>query len=133
MFRFANPEYLYGLYLLPLIIAAFWYLTRNKYRLLDRFADKNLQPILLPTYSKLKEVTRFGIVVLAIVCLIFAAADPQVGTKIENVKETGIDIYIVLDVSLSMQAQDIKPSRLDKAKLEISNLIRRGSGETGSG
>lgn len=129
MFRFANPEYLYGLYLLPLIIAAFWYLTRNKYRLLDKFADKKMQSVLLPVYSKIKEITRFGIVVLALVCLIFAAADPQVGTKIENVKETGIDIYILLDVSLSMQAQDIKPSRLDKAKMEISNLIQRLRGD----
>ncbi|HUI31383.1 MAG TPA: VWA domain-containing protein [Candidatus Acidoferrales bacterium] len=129
MFRFANPEYLYGLYSLPLIIFAFWYLTRNKYRLLDKFADKKLQPILLPVFSKVKEITRFGLIILAIAFLILAAADPQVGTKIENVKETGIDIYILLDVSLSMQAQDIKPSRLEKAKLEISNLIQKLEGD----
>jgi Ca-activated chloride channel family protein len=52
-----------------------------------------------------------------------------VGTKVENVKQTGIDIYIILDVSLSMQAQDIKPSRLEKAKLEISNLIAKLGGD----
>jgi Ca-activated chloride channel family protein len=129
MFRFANPEYLCGLYFLPLIVLAFWYLTRSKYRLLDKFANKKLQPILLPAYSKVKEITRFGIIILAIMSLIFAAADPQVGTKIENVKETGIDIYILLDVSLSMQAQDIKPSRLEKAKLEVSNLFQKLSGD----
>jgi len=129
MFRFANPEYLYGLYLLPLIIFAFWYATRTKHQLLNKFADKKLQPILLPAYSKLKGITRFGVILLAIVFLLVAAADPQIGTKIENVKETGIDIYILLDVSLSMQAQDIKPSRLEKAKLEISNLIQKLSGD----
>jgi Ca-activated chloride channel family protein len=129
MFRFANPEYLYGLYFLPLIIAVFWYVTRSKYKLLDRFAGKKMQTVLLPAYSKVKEITRFGIVMLALVCLIIAAADPQIGTKIENVKETGIDIYILLDVSLSMQAQDIKPSRLEKAKLEISNLIQELRGD----
>jgi len=129
MFRFANPEYLYTLYLIPLIVAAYWYTMRNKFRAMDKFADRKLQEIIVPWYSKLKEISRFGIIVLALVSLIFAAADPQVGMKIENVKETGIDIYILLDVSLSMQAQDIRPSRLDKAKLEISNLIRRLKGD----
>jgi Ca-activated chloride channel family protein len=129
MFRFADPEYLYGLYFLPVFIFAFWYLMRNKHKLLNKFADKKLQPVLLPTYSKAKEISRFGTIILAIVFLLFAAADPQIGTKIENVKETGIDIYILLDVSLSMQAQDIKPSRLEKAKLEISNLIQKLSGD----
>lgn len=129
MFRFAEPEYLYGLYFLPLLIFAFWYMMRIKHGLLNKFADEKLQPVLLPAYSKAKEISRFGIIILAVVFLIFAAADPQIGTKIENIKETGIDIYILLDVSLSMQAQDIKPSRLEKAKLEISNLIQKLSGD----
>ena len=129
MFRFANPEYLYGLYVLPALIIAYWYITRNKFRLLDQFANRKLHHILLPAYSKVKEVFRFGVILLSITFLLLAAADPQVGTKIENVKETGIDIYILLDVSLSMQAQDIKPSRLEKAKLEISNLIHRLAGD----
>ncbi len=129
MFRFAEPEYLYGLYFLPLLIFAFWYMMRIKHGLLNKFADEKLQPVLLPAYSKAKEISRFGIITLAVVFLIFAAADPQIGTKIENIKETGIDIYILLDVSLSMQAQDIKPSRLEKAKLEISNLIQKLSGD----
>ncbi len=129
MFRFANPEYLYGLYAVPFLILAFWFWMRNKNRLIDRFAEKKLQSVLLPTYSKGKSVIRFGIIVFSIIFLLVAAADPQVGTKIENVKMSGIDIYILLDVSLSMQAQDIQPSRLDKAKLEISNLIQKLRGD----
>jgi Ca-activated chloride channel family protein len=129
MFRFANPEYLYSLYLLPVLIAVFWLLMRNKSRLLDKFASRKIQPVLLPAYSRMKEITRFGMILLVIAFLVIAAADPQVGTKIENVKQTGIDIYILLDVSLSMQAQDIKPSRLEKAKFEISNLIQKLQGD----
>lgn len=129
MFRFAHAEYLNGLYFIPVLIAAFWYLMRNKSKLLDKFAVKKLQSVLLPTYSKGKSILRFGVILLAIIFLLIAAADPQVGTKIENVKQTGIDIYIILDVSLSMQAQDIKPSRLEKAKLEISNLIQQLKGD----
>jgi Ca-activated chloride channel family protein len=129
MFRFANPEYLYGLYFLPVFVLAFWFLMRNKFRLLDKFADEKIHPVLLPAYSRAKEITRFGLVLLAIAFLLIAVADPQVGTKIENVKQTGIDIYVVLDVSLSMQAQDIKPSRLEKAKFEISNLVQKLGGD----
>ena len=90
---------------------------------------RNLDQYLCLSYSKGKSIIRFGIIILAIIFLLIAAADPQVGTKVENVKQTGIDIYIILDVSLSMEAQDIKPSRLEKAKLEISNLIQKLRGD----
>ena len=129
MFRFAHPDYLYGLYLVPVLFLASWYIIRNKNKLLNSFSEKKMQDVLLPTYSKVKEIMKSGIIIFSIALLLLAAADPQVGTKIENVKETGIDIYIILDVSLSMQAQDIKPSRLEKAKLEISNLINELHGD----
>jgi Ca-activated chloride channel family protein len=61
--------------------------------------------------------------------LIIAVANPQVGTKMEEVKQTGIDVFILLDVSLSMQAEDIKPNRLEKAKFQISNLIDKLRGD----
>ncbi len=129
MFRFAHPEYLYGLYSIPVLILAFWYFARRRNRMLDRFAGKTLQPVLLPTYSRGKGVLRSGIWITALALLLVAASDPQIGTKLETVKQTGIDIYILLDVSLSMQAQDIQPSRLEKAKLEISNLIQKLHGD----
>ncbi len=97
--------------------------------MLERFAGKKLQNVLLPTYSRAKAILRSGIWIFAVACLLVAAADPQVGTKLETVKQTGIDIYILLDVSLSMQAQDIQPSRLGKAKMEISNLINELHGD----
>ena len=61
--------------------------------------------------------------------LVVALANPQVGTRMEEVKQEGVDIFIALDVSLSMKAEDIKPSRLEKAKLEIRNLIERLGGD----
>jgi Ca-activated chloride channel family protein len=129
MIRFAHPEFLYGLYFIPVLVLAFWYFARRRNRMLDKFAGKTLQGVLLPTYSKGKAVLKSGIWIFAVACLLIAASDPQIGTRLETVKETGIDIYILLDVSLSMQAQDIQPSRLDKAKLEISNLIQRLHGD----
>jgi len=129
MFRFANPQYLNFLYLLPVLILLFWYLGRNRKKLLQQFADKELHKTLFPTYSNLKRWTKFIVILLALTCLIFAAANPQVGTKLTEVKQTGIDVFILLDVSNSMMAEDIKPSRLDKAKYQISNLINKLRGD----
>ena len=129
MFRFANPEYLNLLYLLPVMIALFWYLGRNMRKLLQIFANKELHKTLFPTDSNLKRWTKFALILLALTCLVFAAANPQVGTKMQEVKQTGIDVFILLDISNSMMAEDIKPNRLEKAKYQISNLINKLRGD----
>jgi Ca-activated chloride channel homolog len=129
MFRFANPEYLNLLYLLPLLVVLFWYLGKNRKKLLQIFADKELHKTLFPTDSNLKRWTKFAVILLALTCLVFAAANPQVGTKMQEVKQTGIDVFILLDVSNSMMAEDIKPNRLEKAKYQISNLINKLRGD----
>jgi Ca-activated chloride channel family protein len=129
MFRFAHPEYLNALYLIPVLILAFWLLNRNKIKLLAYFADRELHKVLFPSNSNVKSWMKFIVILLAISCLIFAAANPQVGTKLQEVKQTGIDVFILLDVSNSMMAEDIKPSRLEKAKYQISNLINKLRGD----
>jgi len=129
MFRFANPEYLNVLYLIPVLIFLFWYLGRGRKKVLQDFADKELHQTLFPTDSNLKRWVKFVVILLALTCLVFAAANPQVGTKLQEVKQTGIDVFILLDVSNSMMAEDIKPSRLEKAKYQISNLINKLRGD----
>jgi len=129
MFRFSNPEYLNLLYILPVLIALFWYFSMNRKKLLQNFADRELHKTLFPTDSNLKRWTKFVLVLLALICLVFAAANPQVGTKMQEVKQTGIDVFILLDVSNSMMAEDIKPNRLEKAKYQISNLINKLRGD----
>jgi Ca-activated chloride channel family protein len=96
---------------------------------LNNFASAALQKVLLPMRSVFKSAYKFTIVVLALILIIFALANPQVGSKIEEVKQVGIDVYILLDVSLSMTAEDIKPSRLEKAKHQIAKLIQRLRGD----
>jgi len=129
MLRFAHSEYLYALYLIPVIIALLWYSTKNQDKLLGKFANVKLHKILFPLRSRLKTFLKNGIIVLALTFLIIALANPQIGSKIEEVKQVGIDVYILLDVSLSMKAEDIKPSRLDKAKHDISTLIQKLKGD----
>ncbi len=96
---------------------------------IDLFASSKLQKVLLPLRSGFKSIYKFGIIILSMALVIVALANPQIGSKIEEVKQVGIDVYILLDVSLSMTAEDIKPSRLDKAKHQISKLIQRLRGD----
>lgn len=130
MLRFANPEYLNALYLLiPLMVLLYWVTQRLQERQLKSFASEKLQKVLTPLRSKGKGFVKFGMLSLAAVLLVIALANPQIGTKIEEVKQVGIDVFIILDVSLSMQAEDIKPSRLAKAKYDINKLIRKLRGD----
>ena len=129
MSRFAHPEYLNLLYLLPLLAAVFLYLGMNRKKILQNFADIELHKTLFPADSNIKRWTKFALILLALTCLVFAAANPQVGTKMQEVKQTGIDVFILLDVSNSMMAEDIKPNRLEKAKYQISNLINKLRGD----
>ena len=129
MFRFEHSEYLYGLYLLPVFALLFFYLWYRRRKLLENFADKKLHHILFSSHSNAKSVIKMVIFLVAFELLILAAANPQIGTKMEEVKQTGIDVMICLDVSLSMQAEDIKPNRLDKAKYQISTLIKKLRGD----
>jgi Ca-activated chloride channel family protein len=69
------------------------------------------------------------VILLALASLVVGLANPQIGTRLEEVKQEGVDLFIALDVSLSMKAEDIKPNRLEKAKLEIRSLLGRLAGD----
>jgi len=96
---------------------------------LEKFANTKLHHILFPNKSRIKIFIKSGLIILSIVLLVLSLANPQIGSKIEEVKQVGIDVFILLDVSLSMKAEDIKPSRLEKAKHEISKLIHKLHGD----
>jgi len=129
MFRFGNPEYLIALWLIPILIFLFILFNRNRKRLLEKFADKELHKSIIYSFSGIKSKIKFGLILTALGLIILAFSNPQVGTKMTEVKQTGIDVYILLDVSRSMAAEDIKPNRLEKAKYQISNLIQKLRGD----
>jgi len=129
MFRFAHPEYLHLLYLLPALVVLYFFYLKNKKSLLKKFADVRIHHILFGVKSFYKESLKFSFIVLAIAMLILSLARPQIGNRVEEVKQIGIDVYILLDVSASMKAEDLKPSRLEKAKNEIAMLIRKLQGD----
>jgi Ca-activated chloride channel family protein len=129
MLRFGHPLYLYGLFIIPFLVLVYWFILNSRKRKLNAFAEKQMQTVLISSYSNLKRNLKFGLFLGALTFFLLGAAAPQVGMRMEEVKQTGIDVYILLDVSLSMQAQDIKPNRLEQAKYQISNLINRLRGD----
>ncbi len=120
---------LHGLWGVLVLILFFIYVFRNKEALLQRFGQLELLKKMMPGYSRGRAIWKSVLFILAYVFLVIAAADPQLGTKLEEVKREGVDIMVALDVSLSMKAEDIAPNRLAKAKHEISRLIDRLQGD----
>ena len=129
MLRFEHPEYLWFLLLVPALGVGFFFLNILQRKQLRRFVGEVLLPQLAPEASLAMRIIKQTLVSLAIACLILAVANPQVGTRLEEVKREGIDLFVVLDVSLSMKSEDIRPSRLEKAKLDVSDLLRKLSGD----
>lgn len=129
MIRFAHPEYFYLLFSLPVIIVFYLYYRSWKKNALQRFGSHEVIQQLMPNKSNSKGFIKLFILVVGTAFLIFGIIDPQIGSKLENVKREGIDLYLVLDVSNSMLAEDIKPNRLERAKLAISNLIDKLEGD----
>ena len=129
MIRFAHSDYLYLLWLIPLLVFLYLFTQNKQNKLLEKFAGTKLHDVLFPLRSKLKSPVKFALTLFAMFLIIVSIANPQIGTKIEDVKQIGIDVYILLDVSRSMAAEDIKPSRLEKAKFEISNLMQKLQGD----
>lgn len=129
MFRWAHPTYLSYLWLPLLLVALFIYLNFLKKRKIEKFANKELLGTLIPNWSFKKTIAKQILFVISIVLVFISLAAPQIGSKFEDVKQTGIDVYILLDVSLSMKAGDVPPTRLENAKLQIENLISNLKGD----
>ncbi len=123
MLRFQNIFFLHLLWMIPLLILFFFFVFRWKKNALKRFGNLALIQKLTASTSRKRQILKITLVLLAIIFMIFSIARPQIGTKLEEVKREGVDILIALDVSQSMLAEDVKPSRLEKAKHEVSSLI----------
>ena len=123
MFRFADPIYLYLLVLIP-VLALIRFLTyRNQKKRLRKFGDPKLLHELMPDVSRFRPVVKFWILLGALSLLIVMLARPQLGTKISNEQRVGIETIIAMDISNSMLAEDIVPSRLQRSKMMVENLV----------
>lgn len=129
MIRFANTEYFYALLLVLVFVLLFGLYNNWKKRAKKRFGDAQTLKHLMPNVSDGKPLVKFILVLIAFVFLVIGLVDPQVGSKLEKVKREGIDLMLVLDVSNSMLAEDIRPNRLERSKMAISSLIDKLQGD----
>ena len=123
MFRFANPDFLYLFFLLPVLVAVFLYYNHRRRQNIRKYGDPALLQELMPTVSKYRPDVKFWLTFSALALTIFMLARPQFGSKMETVKRSGVEAVIALDISNSMLAEDVTPSRLEKAKKLISRLV----------
>lgn len=121
--KFASPEYLYLLILLPVILAVYIYSNYRRNRNLRLYGDVQLLKSLMPDVSVYRPGVKFWLSFAALALIVVALARPQFGSKKETITRQGIEAVIALDISNSMMAQDIAPNRLEKAKKIISRLI----------
>lgn len=121
--RFLHAGILNFIWLVFPLSAFLFYSIKKRRDILARFADVSAVSRLVKGISTQRVVLKYALAVLAFVFIVVALARPQLGTKEEYIVRQGLDIFVCLDVSKSMLAQDIKPNRLIKAKHEIEKLI----------
>ena len=129
MFRFEETDWLYVLGAIPFLIAAFLLALRWRKKLLERFGDYTTVLRLVPDMSRFKHTFKFVLLMVGLTLLIIAMANPQWSSKREKVTRKSIDLYLALDISRSMLAMDITPSRLERATRFAQTLVENFKGE----
>ena len=127
--KFENPMLLHLLWGVLVLLFFFITVIRYKKKLMQRFGNPEILEKLVGNFSPGLRNLKIFLILCAYVSLVIALANPQIGTKTEEVKREGIDIMVALDVSSSMLAEDIKPNRLEKAKHAVSKLIELLQGD----
>lgn len=125
MFRFAHPELLYLLLVIPLLIVFYIVMVNKKKKAIAEFGNPELLKPLMPLVSFKRGAWKFVMILIALMFVIIGVAGPQFGSKLQQIKKQGVELIVVLDVSNSMLAQDIKPNRLEKAKMAISRMVEK--------
>jgi Ca-activated chloride channel family protein len=123
MIEFGHPLWLWGIVAAPLVAFASVVGGRLRRRALTSFVSPSLQGTLAPGYSWRRHLAKGLLRGLAVAALFTALAAPRFGSQLVKVERQGIDLVIALDTSLSMLAEDVRPSRLERAKQEIVDVL----------
>ena len=123
MFRFAVPEYLYLLIVVPLLAVVFVLAVRSRRKRLERFGNPATVTALMPDASPSRVRNKTVMFMLVVALLAFALARPQLGSKLKEVEREGVEIMLAVDVSNSMLASDFEPSRLERTKYAVEKVL----------
>lgn len=123
MFRFESPAYLWLLWSIPVLAIIRFVCYKLRRKKLLRFGEMSLVSRLMPNVSKIRPSVKFWLSVAALALMIAMLARPQMGSKISHEERNGIETIIAMDISNSMLAEDVVPSRLQKSKMLVENLV----------
>ncbi len=123
--QLAQPEFLYLLALIPLLIVFFVVRFRHRRDMLGALGEPALLSRLSPYSAERRQSVKAALVLAALFCFIMALARPQFGTRSETVRQTGFSVMVALDVSNSMLAEDVRPNRLIRAKYAVRSLVQK--------
>ncbi len=127
--KFAHVEMLFLFWLIPLMLLAYLYGWRRRNRILNGFVERRALKLLVPTGMPTRRRLQAGLILMGALFLVVAMAGPQYGFQWQTVERRGVDLIVALDCSRSMLAQDIQPTRLDRAKREIIDLLNMLRGD----
>ena len=122
--QFQHPEWLYGLWLIPLALLFFWWAGERKRKLVHIFAEESVYKILSRSHSEGKEKIKKGIVIAVLGLLFITLTQPQWGEEKKEVRRRGVEAIFLVDTSLSMLAEDVPPSRIQKVRLLMKSFLR---------
>ena len=129
MFRFEEISFLFWLVAVPMVLLVMYGAHIYRKKRIEKVGDPNLVKRLMPDSSTKRTWIKNVMILLGLSFLFLAASNPQWGTKKEKVRAQSADIFIAFDISQSMMAQDISPSRLERAKRFTEKLIRSLKGD----
>lgn len=123
MFRFEDSTYLWLLLLVPALVAIRIIGLRSQRKRMALLGNPTLLRTLAPGISRRRPAIKFWLLMAAIALMVVMIARPQTGSSISHEKRQGIQTMICLDISNSMMAQDVAPSRLEKSKIVVEDLV----------
>lgn len=126
---FETPQLLLALWLLPVVGGLIVYARRRQVAAAHRFAGEQMQPRLMPQHATARMWIKATVLIVGLGLLVFAAARPRWGVYFEDVQTRGVDMFVLLDVSRSMLAEDVAPNRLERAKSDIRDLLQYLEGD----
>ena len=129
MFRFENSNWLWAIGLIPVMSLVFILFRLSIQKRIKKIGNPELTRSMLGDVSSTKQIVKFIAFSIATLCIIIGLANPQTGSKLQEVKREGGDIMICLDISNSMLAEDLYPNRLERAKQAIEKFIEKLEGD----
>ncbi|MEA2061256.1 MAG: VWA domain-containing protein [Thermodesulfobacteriota bacterium] len=121
--KFSHPEMFYLIWAVALLFAVSFYGSYKRKKIMSRFVSSDRSQSIMPESSPGRQRLKSALILMAAVLLVFTLAGPLAGFKWETIEQKGVDLVICLDCSRSMLAADIKPTRLERAKREIMDLL----------